>query len=346
MSSLSSNGLRKLPFPYWMGVAAIATFPLLAQAASFDCAKAASSTEKAICSTPAVSRLDSELAAAWQQALAQSHDAKVLKSTQLKWLRERNACGEDPACLSDRYRERLAELAGAPLAPNRWDQTWTLDTDNPTVGGTLTFTGTAPHLHFSISGYNGGHLGDNEGDVTLNGETASYHDSDGCKLTFEREHASIMVTENSGPETCGEAMGVSLGGKYLTFAAINAKPAPDLVSLDVLDNRSENDAARALLGADYDTLLSMINVGGDVDDRDHLGAKVQSYFVRGLATTNAAIIMNRGNALWIGLLVIDAKNDVRMRYYTNVPAWKKTVPKTILTWRDQIDPKLPIDIMR
>lgn len=346
MLGRSPKWLRKLPLPHLIGIAALATFPLACGAASFDCTKAATGTEKAICSNPEVSRLDSELATAWRGALAGSHDAKALKAGQLTWLHERNACGEDASCLSDRYRERLAVLAGAPLAPNRWDQTWMLDTDSPSVGGTLTFTGTPPRLHFSISGYNGGHLGDNEGDVVLQGETAVYRDSDGCKLTFKREHDSIAVTEDSGPLSCGEAMGVSFDGKYLTFAAANAKPSPDLVSLNVLDNRSENDAARALLGADYDTLLSTINVGGDVDDLDRLGAKVQSFFVRGLATSNAAIVMHRGNALWIGLLVIDAKNDVRMRYYTNVPEWKKRVPKTILAWRDQIDPKLPTDIMR
>lgn len=346
MPRFLSNWLHKPPISYWIGVVALAAFPLGGRAASFDCAKAASPTEKAICSTPDVSRLDGELAAAWQKALARSHDVKALKTEQLKWLRLRNACGEDPSCLGDRYRERLAELAGAPLAPNRWAQTWTLDTDSPTVGGTLTFTGTAPHLHFAISGYNGGHTGGNEGDITVNGETANYRDSDGCKLTFKRQHESIEVIENSGPETCGEAMGVSLGGKYVTSAAANAKPSPDLVSLKVLDNRNQNDAARALLGADYDTLLSTINIGGDTDDLDHLGAKVQSFFVRGLAMTNASIVMNRGNQLWIGLLVFDAKNDVRMRYYTNVPAWKKTVPKTLLAWRDQFDPKPPIDIMR
>ncbi|WP_157379538.1 hypothetical protein [Burkholderia ubonensis] len=41
-----------------------------------------------------------------------------------------------------------------------------------------------------------------------------------------------------------------------------------------------------------------------------------------------------------------ARNHVRMRYYTNVPAWKRRVPRTIQAWRDRIDSQLPIDLMR
>lgn len=330
----------------WVCVMALSTIPLACQAASFDCAKAASPSEKTICATPELSNLDSQLAVAWKNAVATSPNAAALKSAQLQWLRQRNACGQDAACLGDRYKERIAALTGTPLASNRWDQQWDLDSSNPTVGGTLTFTGTAPHLHFTISGINGANTGAGEGDVVLAGNTASYRDSQGCKLRFVRSGQSIVVTEESGPETCGEGQGVSFGGKYITSSATNAKPSSDLVSLKVLGNRQENDAARALLGADYDALISTINISNAAPDLDHVGAKVQQFFVRGLATTNASIVMNHGDQLWVGLLVFDAHNQVRMRYYTNVAAWKKSVPKTILAWRDGIDHALPIDMMR
>ncbi|HTH73139.1 MAG TPA: lysozyme inhibitor LprI family protein [Trinickia sp.] len=346
MPRLASVSRRMRSFPQLVSLIALAALPIASRAASFDCAKAASPTEKTICATPALSRLDSDLAAAWKAAIAQSHDAAALKNAQRQWLRLRDACGEDKACVSDRYHERLAALTGAPLAANRWDQTWTLDSGNPTRGGSLTFTGTAPHLHFSISGYNGGHTGANEGDITLQGDTANYRDAQGCRLTFTRQKESIGVTEASGADSCGEGMGVSFGGRYLTFVAINAKPSADLVSLNVLSDRKADDAARALLGNDYDALISTINLSNDAPDLDHLGAKVRQFFVRGLATTNASIVMSHGGQLWIGLLVFDANDKVRMRYYTNAPAWKKAVPKTILAWHDQIDRNLPIDMMR
>ncbi|KVV34747.1 hypothetical protein WK81_29855 [Burkholderia ubonensis] len=72
-------------------------------------------------------------------------------------------------------------------------------------------------------------------------------------------------------------------------------------------------AARALLGKDYVTLVDMIDVRREGDDEDALGANVNEYFVRGIANTNAAIVMSRGDRLWIGVLVFDARNQVRMR---------------------------------
>lgn len=336
---------RALPFLHVIGLTVLTALPLASRAAGFDCAKAASPTEKAICATPALSQFDSELASAWKASLVQSQNGSGLKRAQQQWLRLRNACGDDKSCIADRYKERLAALAGTPLAQDRWDQTWTLNSGNPTQGGTLTFTGAAPRLHFAISAYDGAHTGENEGDITVHGETADYRDAQGCKLTFVRRNESIDVTEASGPETCGEGMGVSFGGKYVTFAAMNAKPSADLVSLHVLSDREANDAAHALLGRDYDALVSTINLRSDAADLDHLGAKVQQFFVRGLANTNASIVMSRGGEFWIGLLVFDGNDKVRMRYYTNVPAWKKKVPNTILEWRNQIDRSLPIDIV-
>ncbi|KVM16341.1 hypothetical protein WL05_24550 [Burkholderia ubonensis] len=101
-----------------------------------------------------------------------------------------------------------------------------------------------------------------------------------------------------------------------------------------------------MLGKDYVTLVDMIDVRRNDDDEDALGANVNEYFVHGIANTNAAIAMSRGDRLWIGMLVFDARNQVRMRYYTNVPAWMKRAPRTIQAWRDRIDSQLPIDLMR
>ncbi|WP_332452176.1 lysozyme inhibitor LprI family protein [Burkholderia ubonensis] len=70
----------------------------------------------------------------------------------------------------------------------------------------------------------------------------------------------------------------------------------------------------SVLGKDYVTLVDMIDVRRNDDDEDALGANVNEYFVCGIANTNAAIVMSRGDRLWIGMLVFDARNHVRMRY--------------------------------
>jgi uncharacterized protein len=106
--------LNQLPWP--LSVSALLLISLSSQAASFDCAKAASVTEKTICADGALSKLDSDLSIAWKNALDVSVDPTALNSTQSQWLKLRNSCGGDSQCLSARYNARLTALAGARSA--------------------------------------------------------------------------------------------------------------------------------------------------------------------------------------------------------------------------------------
>jgi uncharacterized protein YecT (DUF1311 family) len=79
-------------------------------AASFNCAKASSKVEKAICASPAMGRLDDDIAAAYTAARADLDDKwrpRLLRS-QREWLAQRTASAELPADL----RGRLAILRG------------------------------------------------------------------------------------------------------------------------------------------------------------------------------------------------------------------------------------------
>ena len=143
-----------------------------------------------------------------------------------------------------------------------------------------------------------------------------------------------VIVEGTAGNT---GIGLTLVAKALGYRTVIV--IPDTQSQEKKDTNK-------LLGADYQTLVDVVNLSADEKDLDGLNAHVTSYWVRGIATTNAAIVMRRGTDLWIGLLVFDAKNNVRMRYYSNVPAWKKTVPKTINAWHDNLDKTLPIDVMQ
>jgi uncharacterized protein len=99
----------------------VSLFALLAacgvtQAASFDCSKAASVTEKLICNSARVSELDEHLGRYYGAARAElGRGGACLVPTQRDWLRKvRNACN-DSACLERVYLQRLAELD--PLQP-------------------------------------------------------------------------------------------------------------------------------------------------------------------------------------------------------------------------------------
>lgn len=92
-----------------LAIAAALLAPSL-HAASFDCAKASSRVEKAICANPALGKLDDDIAAAYAAARAGLDEAwrpKLLRS-QREWLAAR-ASSDD---LAAELRQRLAILRG------------------------------------------------------------------------------------------------------------------------------------------------------------------------------------------------------------------------------------------
>ena len=83
-----------------------------ANAASFDCAKATTLVEKAICGDPQLSARDDALMTAYQHALVEATDANRLKAEQRAWLKNvRNKC-QDVTCLFNAYDQRIAALGG------------------------------------------------------------------------------------------------------------------------------------------------------------------------------------------------------------------------------------------
>lgn len=89
---------------------AIFVIPSAILAASFDCSKAITKTEKAICSDPTLSKLDEDMAAAYSKALKTS-DPDAVKNGQRKWLKEILApCLEDKTCIKETYENRLRQL--------------------------------------------------------------------------------------------------------------------------------------------------------------------------------------------------------------------------------------------
>ena len=75
----------------------------VAKAASFDCNKATTETEIAICADPELGALDELMGAVWRIETRTTLD--IL--TQKKWLNERDECTSNIKCLTDVYVERL-----------------------------------------------------------------------------------------------------------------------------------------------------------------------------------------------------------------------------------------------
>lgn len=92
-----------------------------APVASFDCAKAATPVEHAICADAALARLDREVARVYAERLAGADaaaDKQAIRAAQRGWLGRRDAACKPAdaalgACLADLYRTRLAELSAS-----------------------------------------------------------------------------------------------------------------------------------------------------------------------------------------------------------------------------------------
>ena len=100
-------------------IVTFACFAYNANSASFDCSKASSPLEKAICSNPNLSALDDQMAQAYKDARAKSSNQDQLKSDQIAWIKGARQCASDLACIEKSYKERLAALGAATsVAPS------------------------------------------------------------------------------------------------------------------------------------------------------------------------------------------------------------------------------------
>ncbi|VVE06823.1 Lipoprotein LprI [Pandoraea communis] len=80
---------------------------------SFDCTRAVSDDETAICSDPGLAAMDVELGRLYGDAQMSARDPASLRQSQLEWLASRRACGGELICLRRKYGERIGQFNGA-----------------------------------------------------------------------------------------------------------------------------------------------------------------------------------------------------------------------------------------
>lgn len=92
--------------------------PRIGWSASFDCTKAQTDTEWAICATPELSSQDDKLAATYRKLLANAASPSLKSQAehlQMSWLHGwRDLCGGNVSCLTSAYQEILQALQNLP----------------------------------------------------------------------------------------------------------------------------------------------------------------------------------------------------------------------------------------
>lgn len=91
----------------------------LAARPSFDCRRAQTRSERAVCSSEELAALDRRMAAQFGRAMAVAGPGErvMLQRTRLRFLTYREGCGTD-RCIADAYRGRMAEIAD--IVSGRW----------------------------------------------------------------------------------------------------------------------------------------------------------------------------------------------------------------------------------
>lgn len=84
--------------------------PQIASSASFDCTKASTKNEVAICSNEYLSFLDEELASVYRDVRGLVSDSDKLKDEQIGWIKSLGTCDGNASCLIDGYVNRIRIL--------------------------------------------------------------------------------------------------------------------------------------------------------------------------------------------------------------------------------------------
>lgn len=93
--------------------AAMSTAAFAADYAPINCAKAASPAERAICRNYALGQSDARMATLYGVAmsLVAMGERGDIGDAQRQWLKARDACGANVACLARAYDERIGQLS-------------------------------------------------------------------------------------------------------------------------------------------------------------------------------------------------------------------------------------------
>jgi len=179
---------------------------------------------------------------------------------------------------------------------------------------------------------NGSHFGEIEGKANINKNEAVFSDEYGCDVTFTIfKNEKIKIKFTDGCQYYAGA-GTFFDYEYAKNIKINQL---DLIELQVLKDKKEDDTFKKLTGKDYNLFVNSMQIISEDKDIDNLNARVISGGVTGLFTINEAIIMITNDKLiWCAVI-----NENQVFYFTNAKKFTKNLPKTIEKWRERFKDK-------
>lgn len=192
--------------------------------ASFDCRRASTPIENAICSDQRLSNLDSTLGELYRTSLALFPGTKTdIQSIQKEWIGVRNKC-TNTACLEKAYIVRMSEISNIIYTVSERttpppNLTGTYQAVKGTVLVQMINTNT---VKFHLYAYGGQNVGELAGNVSLNQgygifKSDASSDNGECELVIRFSNGGVSLRRQSG---CLDAMG------------LNVTPDGDFVHID------------------------------------------------------------------------------------------------------------------
>lgn len=207
-----------IPFLAAFGLALVAAAPASA-APSFDCAKAASDVEHAICELPELQWLDRQMARLYGfvKAAADEKGRAALVQAQRAFIAERDACEPTYFCIQAAYHARLRQLGamtpfGEPFAVYRMESGAGADAFLSGELAIVRMGGIGAAQFFTVGANGHTCVAEfDEGEISGKGNIRATL-ADACSILIE-PNGDDMTVSTKGCETyCG--MRASLDGRY------------------------------------------------------------------------------------------------------------------------------------
>ncbi|NPV92382.1 MAG: hypothetical protein HPY50_16580 [Firmicutes bacterium] len=210
-----------------------------------------------------------------------------------------------------------------------WSGEWyRLNSGRFDSGSLVVFNEDSGGFEFRLEAFSGANNGSIDGKAEIAGNRARFRDAEtGASMSLVLDKGLITVEADEKINQYHAGAGVAFDGEYK-----KGERQPDTVlSLGMVETGEQEAEFKRLVGEDVDLFIDTAQRMVDEEDLDGYGARVKSYWVRGVGLSNQSIIMLLPGTRFCAA-VIDPEND-RVKVYTNADYIDK-VPRTIEKWRE------------
>nr|WP_281394041.1 S-layer homology domain-containing protein [Texcoconibacillus texcoconensis] len=230
------------------------------------------------------------------------------------------ARAEDP-----QFREDLPDVS------YQWAGEWHRHFQVDGRSGVLTISNeTDDQFSFEINVASGGHAGNLDGEVIVDGREASFYDGEsGCELDFTLYDSKVEITspDRFKCSVFGGMQAPPFDGEYHEEELEVDTGQGYLYERGIFDTEEQDRGFYELVGEGYEDFANRFQYPYSEENLDGWDATVVSDFVPGIVAMRAIIMFDDDGHYWA---VVDGEGGIK--YYSNDEHYQDQLPKTIDDW--------------